>query len=62
MHQQKSGQPALPLSILFRIRHLVGFAIVVIMAIVAILLFEGREKRAVIGGRIVLARWELNFF
>ena len=32
------------------------------MAIVAILLFEGREKRTAIGGRIVLARWELFFF
>lgn len=32
------------------------------MAIVAILLFKGREKRAAIGGRIVLARWELFFF
>lgn len=32
------------------------------MAIVAILLFEGREKRAAVGGRIVLARWELFFF
>ena len=31
------------------------------MAIVAILLFEGRETRAIIGGRIVLARWEIFF-
>ena len=30
------------------------------MAIVAIFLFEGREKRAAIGGRIVLACSEAN--